>query len=226
MINDLETPSSPLRFLKTLFSFLNLDVTDLPFLLWKTFRPFFLLFTAPGIYEVLEHEATLELCDPQGRAVIYHKRQKVRFLQNNIIAYQDKAWGDGDIFAAYQCSPGVPVDRYREGHYFRILISLRQTQQRGDIEEFHIERRILNGFTRSVEDLQTEIDHRTHHLTLHIIFPAARLPTSLSCIEQKRARTTAIGVEHLQKLADGRRQVTWSTKTPRLFEAYILRWEW
>jgi hypothetical protein len=225
-MNDLDAHSSPLHFLKILFSFLNLDVTDLPVLLWKAFRPFFLLFTAPGLYEVLEHEATLELCDSQGREVIYRKRQKVRFLQNNIIAYQDKAWGDGEIFAEYRCSPGVPVDRYREGHYFRILISLRQTKQRGDIEEFHIERKILNGFTRHVEDLQTEIDHRTHQLTLHMIFPPDRLPKSLTWIEQKRARTTPIGVEHLQKLPDGRRQVTWSTNTPRLFEAYILRWEW
>jgi hypothetical protein len=225
-MNSPITPSSTARVLKSVLSLLNLDVTDFPLLLWKAFRPLFSQFTPPGIYEVLEHEATLELCDPQGREVVYRKRQKVRFLQDNIIAYQDKAWGDGDIFAEYRCSPGLAVDRYREGHYYRILISLRQTKQRGDIEEFQIERKIINGFTRHIEDLQTEIDHRTHYLTVHIIFPPDRVPMLLTWIEQKRSQTTAIGVQHLQKLPDGRRQVTWSTNTPRLFESYLLRWEW
>jgi hypothetical protein len=40
-----------------------------------------------GMYEVLEYESTLELLDRQGKRVRFRKRQKVRYLQNNIIAY-------------------------------------------------------------------------------------------------------------------------------------------
>jgi chemotaxis regulatin CheY-phosphate phosphatase CheZ len=49
------------------------------------------------MYEVLECEATLELEDPEGKRATFKKREKVRYLQDNVIACQDQAWGDGDI---------------------------------------------------------------------------------------------------------------------------------
>lgn len=225
-MNDLNAYSSPLRFLKTLFSFLNLDVTDLPVLFWKAFRPLLLLLTPPGIYEVLEHEVTLELCDPQGKEAVYHKRQKVRFLQNNVIAYQDQAWGAGDIFAEYRCTPGIPVDRYREGQRYRILISLRQTKNAGDMEEIRIERTIRNGFTRAIEDLQVETSHFHQQLSINIIFPESRPPRQMSLIEHNTARTQTLSVESLQQLPDHRYQLHWETHKPRLFERYMLQWQW
>jgi hypothetical protein len=63
----------------------------------------------PGMYEVLDYHTELELLDVKGKKAVFRKVQKVRFLQNNIIAYYDKAWGDGDIFVDYKCSPGVGV---------------------------------------------------------------------------------------------------------------------
>lgn len=110
-----------------------------------------------GVFEVLSYEATLELLDTAGRQARFTKQQQVRFLQENVIAYQDHAWGDGNIFADYKCSPGVAVDRYREGHTYHILISLRETKNRGDVENFHIERLITDGFVNDVEDLQTNM---------------------------------------------------------------------
>ena len=106
-----------------------------------------------GMYEVLSYEARLELLDPTGRHAVYRKRQRVRFLQDHIIAYQDQAWGDGNPFAAYRCAPGKAVDRYREGHRWRVLISLRQTKNKGDVEEFFIEREIRDGFTATQRGL-------------------------------------------------------------------------
>lgn len=102
--------------------------------LWQLIEPWMPL-RQRGLYEVLAHTSTLELCDPQGKRAIYKKNQRVRFLQNNTIVYQDMAWGDGDIFAEYDCTPGVPVDRYQEGHRWQVLISLRETKNRGDVEE-------------------------------------------------------------------------------------------
>jgi hypothetical protein len=43
---------------------------------------------------------------------IVDRQEEVRFLQGNVVAFADYAWGDGQIFADYRCSPGVPVDRY------------------------------------------------------------------------------------------------------------------
>jgi hypothetical protein len=214
------------RLLRVVMALLGSDVIDLMGVLWRLGRRILSLKAHEGMYEVLDYEARLELCDTKGEKAILHKRERVRFLQDNIIAYQDKAWGDGQIFADYQCSPGIAVDRYREGHRFHILISLRETKQRNDMEEFHIERTIRHGFTKTAEDFQIEIDHITRKLTLGVVFPRKRFPRQVSLIEQNTTRTTPLLAENRITLPDGRQQVSWTTDKPHLFEAYILRWEW
>lgn len=179
-----------------------------------------------GMYKVLDYHARLELLDAQGRQAVLHKRQKVRFIQDNILAYQDKAWGDGDFIAAYKCSPGVAVDKYREGHRYNILISLRETKHAGDVEEFRIDRTIKDGFTKPTEDFQIEIDHRTQKLSVSILFPLQCQPKKVTLIERNSTQSKTLGPEHESTLADGRREYIWTTDRPRLFEAYILRWEW
>jgi hypothetical protein len=179
-----------------------------------------------GLYQVLEHEVRLELKDPLGKEAVYFKRQRVRFLQDNIMAYQDTAWGDGEIFVDYQCSPGVPVDRYRDGHRYRILISLRGTKNRGDLETFHIQRTITDGFIQPLEELQTDLQHQTESVRLTLIFPVQRPPKQVSLLEQDAQRSTVLTHDHLKKLPDDRMSVTWFTDHPRRFEAYTLRWEW
>lgn len=180
----------------------------------------------PGMYEVLDYEAQLELRDSKGHKAVYTKRQHVRFLQDNIIAYQDTAWGDGNIFADYECSPGKEVDRYREGHRYNILISLRETKQRDDEATFHIRRKIRNGFTKAVEDFQIEIDHRTRQLEMSVVFPKKRLPSEVLLIEQNTSRTTTLDSKHRHTLSDGRHKYFWKTQSARLYEAYIMRWRW
>ena len=72
-----------------------------------------------GLYKVLNYEATLDLKDKRGKNAVVNKYEMVRYLQNNIIAFQDQAWGDGKILLYYRCSPGIPVDKYRSGCVFR-----------------------------------------------------------------------------------------------------------
>ena len=104
-----------------------------------------------GMYEVLEYEATLELEDPEGKRATFKKREKVRYLQDNVIAYQDQAWGDGEILVDYRCSPGTAVDRYRSGYKTYILISRREVKNKGNADEFNVEWGIRQGFLRHIE---------------------------------------------------------------------------
>jgi hypothetical protein len=104
------------------------------------------------MYEVLEYDSTLELHDCKGQRATYRKHQKVRYLQDNIIAFEDQAWGDGEILVGYKCSPGVPVDQYRLDYKTFILISLREVRNKGDIDDFNIEWGIIRGgFLRKTE---------------------------------------------------------------------------
>ena len=146
-------------------------------------------------------------------------------MQNNIIAYQDQAWGDGEILLDYQCSPGVEVDRYRPGHRTYILISLRDTKKKGDIDEFLISWGIQDGFLRSQEQWGIEVDHKTKYLKIQIVFPKSRPPVQAWLIEHFSQRKILLEQE-TQKMPDGRWLVQWETHKPRLHENYIIKWEW
>lgn len=180
----------------------------------------------PGMYEVLNFEAQLELKDKKGRTAIYSKSQKVRFIQDNIIAYQDTAWGDGDIFYDYKCSPGVEVDRYKAGNRYNILISLQETKQRDDQETLRIQRTIKNGFTDEAESFQVDIDHRTRNLDMRVVFPKSRIPKTIKLIKQNQAVTLTLDSNHQEFLPDGRLCYVWKTANPTLFESFIMRWQW
>lgn len=179
-----------------------------------------------GMYEVLEYESTLELKDKKGKQAFFRKREKVRYLQDNIIAYQDQAWGDGDILQNYSCSPGTPVDIYRPGRKTYILVSLREVKNQGEMDEFNIEWGIANGFLRTRERWETEIRHRMKLLKVQVIFPKERPPISVSLIEYSRQRTFTLNEENKTKLPDGCWLISWEMQRPRLHETYILKWEW
>ena len=114
--------------------------------LWKIMRKVMQGWSYRGMYEVLEYESTLELKGRAGKSATFKKREKVRYLQDNVIAYQDQAWGDGEILVNYRCTPGMPVDRYRSGYKTYVLISRREVKSKGEVDEFNIEWGIRQGF--------------------------------------------------------------------------------
>ena len=194
--------------------------------LYRALRRFLQRERHHGIYEILDYDSTLELVDPKGEIAVLRKRQKVRFLQNNIIAFEDYAWGDGEIFAEYQCSPGKVVDRYQEGDRWNVLISLRETKTVGDIEDFYIERIVRNGFTKDEEWRQIEIRNRMKRLKLTTIFPKERRCQRAVVVERSRNRTTVLDQKHFSDQPDGRQVLTWEPAKTRRFENYIIKWKW
>ena len=179
-----------------------------------------------GSYEVLEYESTLELLNREGTKATFSKREQVRYLQDNVIAYQDQAWGDGKILIDYRCKPGTPVDTYRLGHKTHILISRREVKNRRDVDEYNIEWSIDKGFLRKTEQWETHVKHPTKHLKINVIFPKSRPPQSPVLIESNRQRSHKSEREAQTQLPDGRWQISWETDKPRLYENYILQWEW
>ena len=103
---------------------------------WKILRKVVQARSYKGMYEVLKYESMLELKDRGGKRATFKKREKVRYLQDNVIAYQDQAWGDGEVLLNYRCTPGTPVDRYRSSHRTYILVSRREVKNRGDADCF------------------------------------------------------------------------------------------
>jgi hypothetical protein len=179
-----------------------------------------------GPYEILDYEVRVELKDVKGKDALFQKKQKVRFLQNNIIAFEDYVWGDGDVLSNYKCSPGVVVDKYREGDRWNILISLRHTKSEGDVEQFNVEQRVKDCYMQSEEWIQTEIRRPTKRLRVEVIFHKNRHCTEATLTERSRSKTTKLGPEHFTILPDRRQLVSWETEHIRKFELFTLRWHW
>jgi len=136
------------------------------------------------------------------------------------------AAGNGEILMNYCCTPGTVVDRYRPGQSTYLLISLREPKRRGDEDEFHIEWGIRNGFVRASELWETEIRHRTKALKVSVIFPKARPPRKTWLEENIRRKKLLLMGKSMREMADGRWQLAWEMKKPRLNERYRLSWEW
>ena len=193
---------------------------------WKLGRKLLRGLTNEGVYEVLDYECRLELKDRDGHNASIHKREKVRYLQDYITSYQDQAWGDKKVFLDYRCSPGVPVDEFRLGHKTYKLISLRNTRNKGDVDEFHIEWSIDHGFLKSTGFWGTAISHRTKSVTVNVVFPKDRPPISASVSESNLQRTRILEKDTYKLLPNGRVMITWVNMNPRLYENYVLKWEW
>lgn len=193
---------------------------------WKIGRKLMRGFANEGMYEVLDYESTLELLDKEGKKANYRKRLKIRYFQDDNIAFQDYAWGDGEILLNYHTSYGLPVDQYKSGYKTYILLSLRGVRNRGDIDEFNISWNIRDGFLRPDGYWSTGVSHRMRKLKTTIIFPKSRLPSRLTLEENNRRKTHSLGTEFQKRLADGRMEVSWETNQPHLYEVYVLRWDW
>ena len=179
-----------------------------------------------GLYEVLDFEHTLELCDRSGRKAVFHKVETVRLLQDYVSAYVDWAWGRGEIFAEYHCSPGILVDRYRCGSRYCALVSLRQEKRRGEVFDIRIDRTVRGGFGLKKGWSETMVRHKTARFRLAVVFPPTRPPKLVELVEVNRNRTTRLDGDHIRVLPDGRYHVSWQTSKPKLFETYALSWTW
>jgi hypothetical protein len=213
------------ELLRKFLKYLSLDWITVALDLAQRLRRF-LCVTPTGPYEILDYEATVELLDTAGKKALFKKRQRVKFLQNNVIAFEDYAWGDGEIFSEYRCKPGVVVDRYQEGDRWNILISLRATKSIGDVTEFHIERTEENTFTKDEEWLQTEIRRRTRRLQMNVFFPRERYCLAASVSKRSSSKETVLGPEHFHLLPDGRQLVSWETDHVDKYDVYTLKWKW
>lgn len=182
--------------------------------------------TPEGLFEILEYETTLELLDIGGHNAKLTKRERVKFLQDYAIAFQDYAWGDGDVLADYKCTPGFVADRYLEGNRWNILISLRGTKYRGEQQDFYIERTLTNTFTKEEEWWQIEMQHRTRFTKLSLLFPKKRHCTRAVVVERTRDRTTPLEAHNFTVLPDGRQLLHWENIEPKRFETYTVQWVW
>jgi len=180
------------------------------------------------IYQVLRCDATWEIEDTGGQCVVFTKDLKVRFLQNHVLAIDDPAWGDGALFAEYDCRPGAAVDRFRLGSQYHTVISLREFRNRGDVLDFQIRRKIVGGFTQAEEWVEMDVGRAVGPMSTKIVFPAARKPAreSICWLARGEKQVHAFADDALRYLPDGRQELLFDVAKPRTGEVYVIKWRW
>ncbi len=195
-------------------------------LAWQQVRSLWERLSAKGMYEVLEYASTLEMLDEKGQQARFKKYQRVRYLQDNIIAYQDRLWSDGQAPVHYKVSPGRVVDRYRPGQTTILLISLRGQRAKGEEDAFRMQWEIQDGFLRQQELWQTTFYFRTLAATVCVTFPRCRPPTEFWGSQQSNQKRVELPLSAKQQLEDGRWLLTWTLAHPKTHESYNLHWRW
>ena len=84
----------------------------------------------------------------------------------------------------------------------------------------------MNGFWKKTGFWGTGIRHRTKKVTVKVIFPQDRPPIRASVTESNLQRTQILGIDAQKMLLDGRTMIIWEKSNPRLYENYVLKWEW
>jgi hypothetical protein len=178
-----------------------------------------------GLYEAIVDESEWDIHDASGAEAVLTRKRKLRFLQNGVFAIRDYAWGDGDVLADYQCSPGVRVDTYGAAGKKNIVISLRETKKRGDVETYLITRQMKDMFPAESEWVATEISLPTQTATISVRFPADRPPSGawLRCSSDPDHVHATLPI---QGSPDGRHRIEARVPKPRLRETYTIWWDW
>ena len=178
------------------------------------------------MYEVLDYKSTLEIMDPRGMVGKFQKSERVRFLQDNVIAIQDQLWGIKKNIYDYKCSPGIPVDFYESGHKTLVVISLREIYSKKDEHELNMQWYLKGDPIGKIGSWETFINQYTHKITLSIVFPADRPPVRIWATEGNRKRIIELSKNALSRLPDKQWQITWEKKNPVMCETYTIKWEW
>lgn len=181
------------------------------------------LLKAPGLYEVLNYKATLEIKDIGGHNAIYTRRERVRFLRDNVSTLYDYGWGDGQSFASHRVSPGRIVDRQSIGPRYKTTIALPSPKNRGDLLTFSIRRLAHDALVDRKCWLEAEIYHKMERMTLIVIFPKER-PVKRAYIIAQQAQTTMPVTVTVDKA--GRQNLRYSVHGPKVGERYTLQWDW
>jgi len=130
-------------------------------------------------YSVLSHETTWDIAKADGSLVVATRVKKIRIDQNNVFALYDFSTGDGDREIEY--SPGKCVSTFT-GHGGKgyDLIDLGRIYNRGERIDFKVTRRVRNGFLAPRELVAVDTRDATERMTLTILWPPDRPPTSLT----------------------------------------------
>jgi hypothetical protein len=176
-------------------------------------------------YNVLLHEATWDLLEPDGSFASATQLKKIRIDQNKVFALYDLSDGGGEGETEY--SPGEAVAEFMgEGRRYR-LIALGRIYYRGERLDFTAKRTIREGFLTAQAAVTLEIRDATERARLKILWPEGRPPTALQlgrATPSHQWKNDDVLVD--LKVEDGRAVYEVEIFKPEKGDTLLIAWDW
>jgi hypothetical protein len=175
-------------------------------------------------YENLLIELVLDIRDRRGMRAVLERRQRVRFLAEEVDVVRELAWGDGEPFAHYRVRGATRLMVRPEGPKRAVLLGLQRRPTKDERVTLSSRRLIRGGFLEAREYWEVWFERPTRRVALTVIFPNRRPPHAVELVTLPRlAPPRRVPVRFA---ADGRAFVRWSETRLDLERTYSLRWSW
>lgn len=122
-------------------------------------------------YETIKFSGRVEIMDPDRRAARFVRRQRVRFLEDNVAVFMDRVWGEGVLFAGY-AAPGLKLlEPIRTPKGYVVPLQLPRLFHKGEIFEIITERRIVGAFYDPLAYWDTTMSAPTNLVSIEVTVP-------------------------------------------------------
>ena len=170
------------------------------------------------LYETITFDSRLEIGE-EGRIAHFLRRQRVRFLEDDVTIFLDRVWGDGVLFASYDTGSTRIIDAFptRRGELV-VLLGLPRPFRKGETFEVVTERKIFGAFTDQNAYWELTMSAPTQTLSLDVSDRGSR-GTNAVYVAAPRLRGLDV-VRH------GKHSLRLKVDSPSLYVPYRLEWRW
>lgn len=168
-------------------------------------------------YETIKYSGRLEILDAETRSARFIRRQRIRFLEDNVSVFMDRAWGDGVLFAGYAARGLRILEPIPTGKGYVIPLALPRRFAKGDVFDITTERRIVGAFYHPLAYWDTAMSAPTELVAIDIVVPPGADVRRPEIVAPARGDMDA--TQH-------RRSLDFRVARPALNIPYKLAWSW
>jgi hypothetical protein len=177
----------------------------------------------PGLSSVVTL-VQLFILDADGTRARYEKT--TFFVVNRPTTFYQEAVTAEGVATALTTMRGTIVETVVQQGFYVSKIDLGNTLGKGELLTNIYTADLLDSFTKPHEHWTQEFSYPTDHFTLHVHFPAARPPKSISCdvIDGVTEKPSVNGARLLDLF--GQTSIVWEVSNPNLHQTLKLGWIW
>lgn len=176
-------------------------------------------------YRVILDETLWDIKD-DGRLTQFHRKRKIRLLQDDVLSLYDWGWSDGDEDDP-DYTGATKVDSFQfEGRKYSLL-SLRRFYPRNSIVDLGIRRTLHDALTAAQERINMHCLDPTDVQIVTVQWPPGRHPSSVRLNRMSANGDRAIeNVDGRLGVIGGRSELRIETREPERRSVTTIEWDW